>query len=171
MKLLAAPHANNSRRKRVLVGLAILTVGLVLFGPEDSSVTASIIKSDALGSTTDASDPALSRHALDFPQRSASGEILQIFAGHSWYVAPPPAPVVQLIPPKPVAPPLPYSYLGSFVEAGGKPVYYLVRGDRAYDVRVGDTLDGLYKLDAAEKGRLLFTYMPLDERQSLGVGN
>ncbi|MDH4259667.1 MAG: hypothetical protein OEW16_05110 [Gammaproteobacteria bacterium] len=169
MKLLAAPQ--TSRKKRVLAVLAVLTTGLLLFGPDDPAGTAAVVQSDAYASTTDTSGAAQTRRALEFPTRIAGDhEILQVFGGHSWYVAPPPVAIVQMAPPKPVAPPLPFAYLGRFVETGGKPVYYLVKGDRAYDVRVGETLDGTYTLDAEDNGRLLFTYLPLKERQSLGVG-
>lgn len=169
MKLLAAPR--TSRKKHILVGLAVVTAGLALFGPEDPAGNPVALQPEAYALAPDASAPALSPRALDLPDRDAGNhEILQVFGGHTWYVPPPPAPVVYAPPAKPVAPPLPFTYLGRFVESGGKPVYYLVKGDRAYDVRIGETLDGTYTLDGDDNGSLLFTYLPLKERQSLGVG-
>jgi hypothetical protein len=170
MKLLAAPQ--TGRKKHVLIGLAVLTAGLALFGPEEPAGAPSIAQSDLDSLTLGTEAPAAPRRELEFPARNSDNrEILQVFAGHSWYVAPPPVPIVAMVPQKPVAPPLPFTYMGRFVEKGGKPVYYLLKGDRAYDVKVGDTLDGTYTLDADDNGRLLFTYLPLKERQSLGVGN
>jgi len=169
MKLLAAPK--GGRKRPILVVLAVLTIGLTLFGPDEPSDSAADPQYTVRASTSKAAGPALSRRTLEFPERSAKDlEILNVFAGHSWYVPPPPAPVVYMAPAKPVAPPLPYTFLGSFVEAGGKPVYYLTRGDRAYDVRVGETLDGTYSLDAEDNGHLMLTYLPLKERQTLSVG-
>ena len=169
MKLLAAPQ--TGRRKHVLVGLAVVTAGLALFGPEDPAGTIVTVQPDAYASATAVSTPALPSRALDLPDRDAGDhEVPQVFGVHSWYVPPPPAPFVYVPPAKPVAPPLPFTYLGRYVESGGKPVYYLVKGDRAYDVRIGETLDGSYTLDAEDNGSLLFTYLPLKERQSLGVG-
>jgi len=56
-------------------------------------------------------------------------------------------------PPKPVAPPLPFTYMGSYAPNGAKPVFFLTQGDRVYDVHIGDTLDGTYSVDAFNNGR------------------
>lgn len=169
MKLLTAPR--TARTKPILVAVAVLAVGLTLLGPGEPADPAATAQSDVQVSTSSAVVPAASRPFLELPGRSTGDhEILQVFGGHSWYVPPPPAPVARVVATRPVAPPLPFTYLGSFLESGGKPVYYLVKGDRAYDVRVGETLDGIYTLDAADDGRLMFTYLPLKERQTLGVG-
>lgn len=168
MKLLAGPQANRSRR--VIVGLTILTAGLALFGPEDPSGTAAVVPANAGHSGARATVANAARGTLDLPVRDKSGqEFYQLFGGHSWYVAPPPRPAVPVAPQKPAAPPLPFKYIGSFMETGSRPVYYLVKGDRAYDVRVGDTIDGLYTFDGDEGDQLQFTYLPLQQRQTLGV--
>ena len=97
-----------------------------------------------------------------------------LFATHSWYVAPPPPPPAPPAPPAPppvpVAPPLPFTFLGSYAAEGDKPTYFLSRGDRIYDVKVGDSLDSEYSLDASEGSNLIFTYKPLKARQSLLAG-
>lgn len=102
-------------------------------------------------------------------------EARSLFAPHSWYVAPPPPPpstitVVQQAPPPPTAPPLPFSFMGSYHMSDATPVFYLIAGDRVLDVKVGDTLDNTYKVDGVQGGQLLFTYMPLKIQQSLAVG-
>ena len=97
-----------------------------------------------------------------------------LFAVHSWYVAPPPpppAPVVYTPPPPPTAPPLPFAFMGSFRTDSGSAIYYLTAGDRVYDVKVGDTLDNTYSVDGVKSGQLLLTYMPLKIQQSLAVGD
>jgi len=78
-------------------------------------------------------------------------------------VAPPP-------PPAPTAPPLPFGVMGSYARPGDAPVYFLTRGDRVFDVRVGDTIDHTYSVDSATNGQLLFTYLPLKIQQSLALG-
>jgi hypothetical protein len=98
-----------------------------------------------------------------------------LFASHSWYVAPPPPPPVVVDttpapPPKPVAPPLPFTYMGSYAPNGAKPVFFLTQGDRVYDVHVGDTLDNTYSVDAFNNGALTFTYKPLNQQQQLMTG-
>src|SRR5437762_1898111 len=97
-----------------------------------------------------------------------------LFAAHSWYVAPPPPPVAMVsepvAPPKPVAPPLPFTYMGSYAPSGAKPVFFLTQGDRVYDVHIGDTLDKTYTVDAFTNGALVFTYKPLNQQQQLMTG-
>jgi hypothetical protein len=94
-----------------------------------------------------------------------------LFAQHSWVVLalapalPPPPP-----PPEPTAPPLPYAFLGSFAPDGAEPVYFLARGDRVIDAHVGDRLDGVYQLESAAGGQLVFVYLPLDVHQTLASG-
>ena len=49
-------------------------------------------------------------------------------------------------------------------------MFFLARGDRVIDVRVGDRLDGVYQLESAAGGQLVFVYLPLDVRQTLAAG-
>jgi hypothetical protein len=49
-------------------------------------------------------------------------------------------------------------------------VYFLSRGDRVIDVRVGDRIDSIYQLESAVGGQLVFVYLPLDIRQTLAAG-
>ncbi len=96
-----------------------------------------------------------------------------LFHSQSWYVAPPPpppAPVVVVAPPPPTAPPLPYTVMGSYAHPGDATVYFLTRGDRVFDVRVGDTIDNTYKIDSAANGQLTLTYKPLNIQQTLAIG-
>jgi len=97
-----------------------------------------------------------------------------VFARHSWYT-PPPAPVQRPAPKpverQPVAPPLPYTLLGSYEEAGQPTLYFLVKGESTYDVRVGDTLDSTYHVDGVANGQLMFTYLPLNTSQGLRLGD
>jgi len=111
---------------------------------------------------------------------SASDRVAQdsaaadLFAAHSWYVAPPPpppTPVVYQPPPPPTAPPLPFAFMGSFRTDTGGAIYYLTAGDKVYDVKVGDTLDNTYSVDGVKSGQLLLTYMPLKIQQTLAVGD
>ncbi|HSB20154.1 MAG TPA: hypothetical protein VLD85_09120, partial [Anaeromyxobacteraceae bacterium] len=94
-----------------------------------------------------------------------------LFARHSWYVPPPPKPPPPPPPPpEPRAPPLPYTFVGSFAPAGDPPVFFLKRGDRVIDAHVGDRLDGVYQLESAAGGQLVFVYLPLNVRQALAAG-
>ncbi len=59
--------------------------------------------------------------------------------------------------------------MGSYAAAGSRTVYYLVKGDRMFDVHVGDQFDGVYRVDAANDDQLLLTYLPLEQQQSLSL--
>lgn len=96
-----------------------------------------------------------------------------LFHSQSWYVAPPPpppAPVVVVVPPPPTAPPLAFSVMGSYTRPGDATVYFLTRGDRVFDVHIGDTIDNTYSVDKAENGVLTLTYKPLNIQQTLPIG-
>lgn len=174
MKLLAAPgmmRARALRTKPVLIGLAVLTAGLVLMAPDESPETAAVALPVTRGQRADPGPPMASRSLFALPERVADDhDVANAFAGHSWYVPPPPAPIVHREPPKPVAPPLPFAFMGQYVEGGGKPVYYLVRGDKVYDVHVGDMIENTYRVESGDADKLTFTYLPLDERQTLALG-
>jgi len=49
-------------------------------------------------------------------------------------------------------------------------VFFLTRGDRVYDVKVGDTVDGIYQIESATSWQLVFNYKPLNQRQMMSIG-
>jgi hypothetical protein len=77
---------------------------------------------------------------------------------------------VVVTPPAPTAPPLPFTYIGRFQEEGQPMVYYLERGADVLVVAAGQQIDNNYRLEAAANGQLQFTYVPLDARQVLSIG-
>jgi len=171
---------NLSKRGKWLTGIAALIAAYVAFGPKDSDsveparATAAAPAHAPHVATTLSAPVARSLLALAHRvvEQSASGSL---FAAHSWYVAPPPPPPVAVStapvePPKPVAPPLPFTYMGSYAPDGGVPVFFLTQGDRVYDVHIGDTLDGTYTVDSFNNGQLVFTYKPLNTQQQLITG-
>jgi hypothetical protein len=119
-------------------------------------------------------DVPLSQPGTERPQPNRiadASRAVDLFATRSWYVQPPPPPPAVALPPAPpTAPALPYTYLGSFAPQGDNPVFFLSRGDRLIDARVGDHLDGVYELTSAAGNELVFTYLPLNIQQSLSSG-
>ncbi len=96
-----------------------------------------------------------------------------LFKPTSWYTPPPPpppAPVVVAAPPPPTAPPVPFSVMGSYSRPGERKTYFLTRGDRVFDVHVGDTIDNTYSVDGESGGQLQLTYKPLNIQQTLPLG-
>ncbi len=97
-----------------------------------------------------------------------------LFASRSWYVAPPPPPPAPVQPsgppPAPIAPPLPFTFVGSYALQGDKATYFIARGDRIYDVKIGDAVDSDYTVVGADDSSMIFNYKPLNARQSLALG-
>jgi hypothetical protein len=100
----------------------------------------------------------------------AQPPVVELFAVKSWYVTPPPPPPqAQAAPIKPSAPPLPFAFMGKMAEADRLTVF-LVKGERVYLASEGDVIDGTYKLEKIEPGKLTLLYLPLKTVQTLAVG-
>jgi len=74
------------------------------------------------------------------------------------------APVVVAVPSGPPA--LPYKFIGQ-MDSGGELLLYLGRGDQVHLAKVGDTIDGLYKIVQVSKTQIEFELVATSERQSL----
>lgn len=95
-----------------------------------------------------------------------------LFAAKTWKPpAPPPPPPAP--PPKPVAPPFPYVFAGSMRDAvnANDVTLFLSQGNRNFIVRKGGTLGTAYRLDDITESEATFTYLPLQEKQRLAIGN
>jgi hypothetical protein len=92
-----------------------------------------------------------------------------VFGSQNW--APPPMPVAAQAgpPPAPVAPPLPFTYLGKALQDGSWEVY-LARGSMTYIVRNKMVVDGAYRVDSITPPVLSLTYLPLNQVQQLNIG-
>jgi hypothetical protein len=179
-----------SLRTKILLGLALAVTAYVLMGPGDEQT----VEAAKGGTAASAATRTVNRVAKQSPSRGDASMILYflthrvsqanaadtLFASHSWYIPPPPPPP----PPKPVlttaqeaalkapvAPPVPFTYMGSYTPDGSQPVVFLTKGDRVYDVRVGDVLDGTYSVDSLSNGQLLLTYKPLQIQQQITIGS
>jgi hypothetical protein len=95
-----------------------------------------------------------------------------LFATHSWFVPPPPPPPQPppAAPPPPTAPPLPFALLGTFAAQGDEQTYFLARGDRIFDVKLGAAFDDDYQLVGVNEANLTILYKPMNARQTLALG-
>jgi hypothetical protein len=179
------------RRLAVLAGAALLAAGLAAGGwyllahrhgpaPSATRLAAIAAARTQVMTAARARGVKLTAAAAKAPPVPTSTRVAdaslagELFATHSWYVPPPPPPPAPPPkvepPPPPMAPPLPFAFLGSYTPAGDATVFFLTRGDRVYDVKVGDVLDGTYSVESAAGGLLTFNYKPLDQRQTLAIG-
>lgn len=94
---------------------------------------------------------------------------VDVFAPKSWL--PPPVKVAPVVsqPVVPVAPPLPFRYVGQLEDAEGKVIVYLARGENVHTVRVGDVVEAQYRLDALDNGQATLTYLPMNQQQMLAI--
>jgi len=94
-----------------------------------------------------------------------------LFPKQTWYIPPPPPPPPPYVPPPPPqAPALPFSYMGRWQE-GDTITYYLTRGAVPISARVGQVLDGAWRLEPVAGTNLNFTYLPLNQVRSLRMGD
>lgn len=99
-------------------------------------------------------------------------EVENVFSAKSWYVPPPPPPPSSLRdapPPPPMAPPLPFTYVGKLVEEG-KTTVFLATPDRNFMVKEGDVINGTYHVDQLKAPLMILTYLPLNIKQTLQIG-
>ncbi len=161
----------RARTWALILLLAVLLLAASRFERADS----------AIAPIAEAAKPARPRPAAMHAQKTAVAERLQLqraakteaandlFQSKSWYVAPPPPVVAAAAEPAPTAPPLPFTYLGSYEEAG-KPVYFLISGGRVFAVNPGDVVEHDYRIDGVSDSAIELTYLPLDIRQTLEIG-
>ena len=171
-------------RTNVLIATALAIAAYVVFGPTDAPVAEvahnSPPSSGGRAPQAKAAPRQNTMHSLLMLAHRVSNtvEAGALFATHSWYVPPPPPPppppssatAESLAPPIPTAPPLPFAYMGTYKPDGAPAVFFLTRGDRVYDVHVGDTLDNIYSIDGFNGSQLLLTYKPLNIQQQLAAG-
>lgn len=107
-----------------------------------------------------------------------SDPLSELFASPAWARKAPPAQkvvtegsqVVPADPPSPTPPPLPFTVIGSMSE-GGHRKYFLRYAEQNFVVQLGDTLLEQYRVEAIDGSKLLLRYLPLDQLQSLELGN
>lgn len=92
--------------------------------------------------------------------------VKDMFPAKSWYVPPPPV-VVQV---RPSAPPLSFQYIGKMVDADNHAAVFLEKQRRIFIVREGDAIDGNYRVDAIAPPLMTLIYIPLDEKQTMQIG-
>jgi hypothetical protein len=82
-----------------------------------------------------------------------------------------PRPATELPPPAPpTAPPLPFTAVGAIQGkkiGNGQQQAFIQHGDTLTVIQKGDTVAGSYRVDDITPDRVVFTYLPLGQKQSL----
>ncbi|WKB55272.1 hypothetical protein [Eleftheria terrae] len=184
------------KRQHLALGIALAaTLLAAYFAPqEEAELVAPVARSGGAAPPSAASAPAS-------PARQAAAHVLRIrprdggpadgedagdwpFARAGWSpapAAPVPAAAATVVaavaapaaPPEPAGPPpLPFTVLGRYAEAGGgEPVVFLQHNDESLVVRVGDTIAEHYKVEGLEGGVLTLLHLPTNQRQTLDLGS
>lgn len=164
-------------KRQIMLGIS-LSLTLVAVGwarlseRENTTVTEAVRKSGRALTVDDTSELSPLAMAGDIAleklrRRQSEQDVVNVLGSRTWYVPPPPPPPRP--PPVPTAPPLPYTYMGMIQTDPDNVVYFLVRNDRVYTVKPGEVIDDNYRLDEAKGSDLVFTYIPMDKRQTLKV--
>jgi hypothetical protein len=158
-----------------ILGTALaLTLAAVKWAASDEEIAVRPAQSSRAATPDEGQGEAAAVPRLDLDRlRRAPHETPRAdpFAPKRWTVATlrPPRAVAPPPPPKPQAPPLPFTYIGKAVERGQVTVF-LMRGESSYVARAGVTLDGVYRVEHVDEGKVVFTYVPLGTRQELALG-
>jgi hypothetical protein len=113
---------------------------------------------------------------LSLPQRDrvVPDSTGKAFANLSWIppappqrVAPPPPPPPPVVP---VAPPLPFTFVGLLEQGSARPQAFISKGDVLFVVSAGDMLEGgTYRVDTLSAQQITMTYLPLNTPQTLNI--
>ena len=164
--------------KRWRWGLGAVTVTLILVmttaanqpDKDVSNVVQTAPRHQAVGPAAVAKADRIDGIALERLKRERiQVKKADLFRAKSWYVPPPPPPPAP--PPAPTAPPLPFTFLGKMLEPQGKLTIILAGDNRVYLVSEGETIDNTYHVDGVEGGQLALTYLPLQIKQYLNIGD
>jgi hypothetical protein len=104
------------------------------------------------------------------PDRSGIGEQAgELFGARSW--TPLPARPSEAPPPAaPTAPQNPYKFAAKLIQ-GGAAMVFLANGERVYEAKVGDDLDGGYRVESITAERVVLVYVPLGTKEELPVNS
>jgi len=168
----------------IAVGGALIVERVVALASDEGEVAAPVLAKQArsgvsagAGGSNEAAAPAAgaSRVQMDRLQArqqlgsdAADASQPDLFGTVSWQ---PPAPKIAAAPPpKPVAPPFPYAYMGGLSEGDARTAFF-TKGERVLPVKAGDTIDALYRVDLMTETQMTLTYLPLNETLVVALGD
>jgi hypothetical protein len=88
--------------------------------------------------------------------------IKELFKVHSWFVPPPVKKMPLVVAPAPVAPPLPFTYVGKMEGSTKGDLVFLLANNQLYSVVKGENVTPQWRLDLENETMLRFTFIPLN---------
>jgi hypothetical protein len=167
--------------RKWIIAAGAATVALAWFAPEDEVVppaAATTRPAAAMPSIPpSAMPPAAIPVELQIQRRIEGEDAGNLFAGSAETTPAPLKPAVARTEPQQAAaaakaqadaPALPFVFLGSYRD-GGHTTYLLQADGQDIVARIGDTIAGGYRLDAAHDDTLSFTYLPRNQSMTLAL--
>jgi hypothetical protein len=180
------------KRQHVIMGLALAgAAALFLFGDRQSGsdVTEAVERKPAAARDDAAAvakpgkpgDKEVTILALR-PRAELVGEAGEavfdggeaVFLSQNWNPPPPKASLQPSgpppPPPAPVAPAMPFTYIGKAVGGGVWEVFLSRGADKTYVVREHTIIDGSYRVEKIAPPSMTMTYLPLNQVQQINIG-
>lgn len=154
---------NDLPKRATLALLALVLVASVVTGREKPAIEVM----ERAPARSEVAAPVADDIDLSKLERSrAQAPRIDPFARASFAPRPAPQVVASAEPPKPVAPPLPFRYMGRLTE-NGKTEVFVLRGEDIISIAPGQKIDAEYRVDGITDTAISMTYLPLKTRQSL----
>ena len=114
---------------------------------------------------------------IEIHSREGTSEAAQAFRQQIWTPPTQPKPVAKQVlavapldtQPAPQAPPLPFRYFGRYVE-GNQTTVFVAHNDQNHALKLGENFAINYKLEEIKDNSLIFTYLPLNQKQNMEIG-
>lgn len=158
---------NPVYRRWAIAGFSLLTAILIFYVSQFNSsssteqVEVSKMPFEVNLKTPHASKVVNQAYAL-LPREANSEKITNLFIVDR-------PPIVKSKPEKPIAPPLPYIYMGKITDKNGLSIF-LTRNEKVYVVKDTGQIDLDYYVDLIRPPFIEITYLPLKEKQVLNIG-
>jgi hypothetical protein len=119
-----------------------------------------------------AAEPVVAIEAL-IPRPQLLPRRAQGHSGRTLFATPPPPPEPKAAaapPPAPMAPPLPFRFIGKKLEGDVWEVF-LARDEASFLARVGTVLDSNYRVEKIEPPSMVLIHLPTQQPQTLMIGD
>lgn len=125
-----------------------------------------------VATTTASAAPGIAKPAesLQLPERGGLARVRGELFGAPPAPPPPKASPAPAAAAAPVAPPVPYRFAGMMLK-GGEVEFMVAKGDLVFPVKVGDTLDGTYRVESIGAEGIELLYLPLGTRDRIAVSS